>query len=106
MSGSEPTPSTLVWLLSLLFTEVSDSDTVTVSSTTITGAKSLTYEKAVTGAAITTAAGADVVIFEEALPLIGDVTNSGSDSIQFLKDTDVSEVNLGAGADSLYGAQV
>ena len=51
----------------LKFTKASIQDTVTVASTTISGAKSITYQSAVTAPAITTAAGADVVVFEEAL---------------------------------------
>ena len=47
------------------FTKATNADTVTVTSTTITGAKSMTYEKAATAAAITTGAGADVVVFED-----------------------------------------
>ena len=89
------------------FTTVTNSDTVTVTSTTISGAKSITYEAAATAAAITTGAGADLVVFEESLTLGTDiVTNSGNDSIQFLKNSDVSLANLGAGADSVYGAQI
>ena len=71
----------------LKFTKASDSDTVSLSSTTITGAKSITFEESATSVAITTAAGADVVIFEEAV-LTGKTiaANSGNDSVQFLKN--------------------
>ena len=87
------------------FTKATSSDTVTVTSTTITGAKSLTYEKAATGAGITLGAGADVVIFEDTSGIWTIATNSGNDSIQFLKNAD-AEIDLGAGADSVYGAQI
>ena len=89
------------------FATGTNADTVTVTSTTITGAKSVTYEKAATAAAITLGAGADVVVFEKALSSGAEiVTNSGNDSIQFLKNAAFSMGDLGAGADSLYGAQV
>ena len=59
---------------------------MTVTSTTVTGAKSLTYEKAATAVAITTGAGADAVVFEAAVSGAGIIaTHSGNDSIQFLK---------------------
>ena len=51
----------------LKFTTATNADTVTVTSTTVTGAKSLTYEKAATAVAITTGAGADAVVFEAAV---------------------------------------
>jgi hypothetical protein len=89
------------------FTAATNADTVTVTNTTITGAKYLTYQKSVTAPAITTGAGADVLIFEENAGGAGQIyTNSGNDSIQFLKDATFTTANLGAGADSLYGAQV
>ena len=89
------------------FATATNADTITVTSTTIAGAKSITYEEAATAAAITTGAGADVVIFEKALTTGGDIaTHSGNDSIQFLKNAAVSKADLGAGADSLYGAQI
>ena len=70
----------------LKFTTASNTDQVTVTSTTIAGAKSLTYEKAATAPAITTGAGADVLIFEGEVSGAGVIaTNSGNDSIQFLK---------------------
>ena len=91
----------------LKFTKASDKDTVTLTSTTITGAKSITYQTAVTAPAITTGAGADVVVFEDALSGSGVInTHSGNDSIQFLKSVGLSIADLGAGADSIYGADV
>ena len=90
----------------LKFTKASINDSVIVA-TTISGAKSITYEKAVTSAVITTAAGADVVIFEDALSGTGTIsTHSGNDSIQFLKSAGLSIADLGAGSDSVYGADV
>ena len=53
----------------LKFTKASTNDTVTLTSTTITGAKSITFQTAVTGPAITTGAGADVVVFEDLFPV-------------------------------------
>ena len=89
------------------FTGETSADTVTVTSTTITGAKSLTYEKAATAASITLGAGADVVVFEAAVTGSGVIsTNSGNDSLQFLKNATFTTANLGAGADSVYGAEV
>ena len=59
---------------------------MTLTSTTITGVKSITFQTAVTAPAITTGAGADVVVFEDALSGSGVInTHSGNDSIQFLK---------------------
>ena len=91
----------------LKFTENSDTDQVTVTSTTIAGAKALTYEKTATSVDITLAAGADIVIFEDQVVTGGDiVTNSGNDSIQFLKQSKFDVADLGAGADSVYGAEI
>ena len=88
------------------FTETSTSDEVTVTNTTIAGAKSLTFEKSASGVGITTGAGADVVIFEAKSDTSGIIsTNSGNDSVQFLDNAD-AYVDLGAGADSLYGASI
>ena len=82
------------------------SDTVTVTSTTIGGAKTLIYEKAA-ATPVTTGAGADLVKFEDEVSgLVGVIsTNSGNDSIQFLKNA-VKNVQLGAGADSVYGGEI
>ena len=78
---------------------------MTLTSTTITGAKSITYQTAVTAPAITT--GTDVVVFGDALSGSGVInTHSGNDSIQFLKSVGLSIADLGAGADSIYGADV
>ena len=61
MAGSGMTGNTIdlgVGTDTLKFTKASDtSDTVTVTNTTISGAKSVTYEKAATAAAITTWCG-------------------------------------------------
>ena len=70
MSGSGMGTNTIdlgVGTDTIKFTTVVNADTVTVTSTTITGAKSPTYEKAATAPAITTGAGADVVVFEGAV---------------------------------------
>ena len=89
------------------FTTATNADTVTVTNTTIGGAKTLIYEKTASNIGITTGAGADLVKFEDTQDLDGSIyTNSGNDSIQFLKNGDVARVDLGAGADSLYGAQI
>ena len=111
MSGSGMTGNTIdlgVGTDTIKFTEATNADIVTVTNTTITGAKSLTYEKAATAAVITTGAGADVVIFEGAVSGAANIaTNSGNDSIQFLKSAEFTGgLNLGAGADSVYGADV
>ena len=110
MAGSGMTGNTIdlgVGIDTIKFTTATNADTVTVTSTTITGAKSLTYEKAATAPAITTGAGADVVVFEAAVSGSGVIsTNSGNDSIQFLKDSTLTEADLGAGNDSVYAAQV
>ena len=112
MSGTGMTANTIdlgVGTDTLKFTKETNADTVTLTSTTITGAKSITYEKAATAAVITTGAGADAVIFEAALAGAGPIeTNSGNDSIQFLKSAAFTGggANLGAGADSVYGADV
>ena len=92
----------------LLFTSSTTNDTVTLTSTTITGAKSITYQDTAAGAAITTGAGGDKIIFQDqATGLSAISTNSGNDSIQFLKAGYVtSQVNMGAGADSIYAADV
>ena len=68
------------------FTAATNADTVTVTNTTITGAKRLVYEKTASNVAITTGAGADYVIFQDTQDLEGVIsTNSGNDSIQFLR---------------------
>ena len=93
MSGTGPssamTGNTIdlgVGVDTLLFTTATTNDTVTLTSTTITGAKSITYQDTATGAAITTGAGADKIIFQDlASGLAAISTNSGNDSIQFLK---------------------
>ena len=89
------------------FATATNADTVTVTSTTVTGAKYVTYQAAANAAAITTGSGADLVVFEEAATganVIG--THSGNDSLQFLKNARVSNADLGAGNDSVYGAQI
>ena len=101
--------NTIVFMLGIgRFTAATDSDTVTVTSTTVTGAKTLIYEKAAATPAITTGAGADAVTFEGAVSGISGIisTNSGNDSISFLENARVNNVQLGAGADSLYGAAI
>ena len=75
---------------------------MTVTSTTISGAKSITYESTASGAAITTGAGADLIVFQDEVILGSEIaTNSGNDSIQFLKAAAFNIVDLGAGADSV-----
>ena len=110
LSGTGMTGNTIdlgVGADTVKFTKTTNSDTVTISQTSITGAKNVTYEKAATAAAITTGAGADVVVFEAAASAATTIaTHSGNDSIQFLKNADIADLNLGAGADSLYGAQI
>ena len=93
MSGTGPssamTGNTIdlgVGVDTLLFTTATTNDTVTLTSTTITGAKSITYQDTALGAAITTGAGSDKIIFQDqASGLAAISTNSGGDSIQFLK---------------------
>ena len=111
MAGTGMTGNTIdlgVGTDTIKFTTATNADDVTVTSTTISGAKSLTYEKAATAVGITTGAGADVVVFEGAVSGAGVIsTNSGNDSIQFLKSAAFTGgANLGAGADSVYGADV
>ena len=67
--------------------------------------QSQSLEEAATAAAITTGVGADVVIFEKAL-------TTGGTSLPILVTTPFSSLrtlqsaaDLGAGADSLYGAR-
>ena len=90
MSGTGMTGNTIdlgLGLDTLKFTDTSSRDHVIVTNTTITGAKSLTFEKAATAPFITTGAGADVVVFEGAVAGSGVIaTHSGNDSIQFLKN--------------------
>ena len=70
----------------LLFTTATTNDTVTLTSTTITGAKSITYQDTATGAAITTGAGADKMVFQDlAFRSCCDQHQQWNDSIQFLK---------------------
>ena len=80
LSGTGMTGNTIdlgVGTDTIKFTKATNADTVTVTSTTISGAKSITYEKAATAVAITTAAGADVVVFEAAVSGAGTIaTNS------------------------------
>ena len=92
----------------LLFTTATTNDTVTLTSTTITGAKSLTYQDTALGAAITTGAGSDKIIFQDqASGLAAISTNRGGDSIQFLKAGYVTGmVDMGVGGDSIYGADL
>ena len=92
----------------LLFTTASTDDTVTLTSTTIAGAKSITYQGTALGAAITTGAGTDKVIFQDlASGLAAISTNSGNDSIEFLKAGYVTgTVNTGVGNDSIYAANL
>ena len=71
MAGTGMTGNTIdlgVGTDTLKFTAATNSDTVTVTSTTITGAKSSDLtKKQLRGVAITTGAGADVVVFEDAV---------------------------------------
>ena len=92
----------------LLFAASTTNDTVTVTSTTITGAKSITYQDTAAGAAITTGAGSDNIIFQDQATGVAAIsTNSGNDSVQFLKAGYVTGlVNVAAGADSIYAANV
>ena len=91
MSGTDMSGNTIdlgIGTDTLVFTENSENDMVTVAGTTISSsnAKNITYQKSATSAAITTAAGADVVVFQDlATGLAAISTNSGNDSIQFLK---------------------
>ena len=88
MSGSGMTETPLILELAPTPSnsrKATNADTVTVTSTTITGAKSITYEKAATAAAITTGAGADVCCSRLLYWARTIATNSGNDSIQFLE---------------------
>ena len=49
----------------VLFTTATTNDTVTVTNTTIAGAKALTYQNTAAGALVTTGAGGDKIIFED-----------------------------------------
>ena len=108
MSGSGMTGNTIdlgLGIDTVKFTEISTADTVTVTSTTVTGAKNVIYEKAATSAVITTGSGADSIVFKDQVSGDGVIaTNSGNDSIQFLKASTFTSADLGAGADSVYGA--
>ena len=77
---------------------------MTVANTTITGAKSLTYEKVASAADSQPVPVLTIVVFETDAISAGVIsTNSGNDSVQFLGGAK-NYVDLGAGADSLYGA--
>ena len=65
MSGTGMTGNTIdlgQGVDTVLFTTATTNDTVTVTNTTIAGAKALTYQNTAAGAAITTGAGGDKIL--------------------------------------------
>ena len=115
MSGTGPSSAMLgntidlgLGVDTLLFTTATTNDTVTVTSTTVAGAKFITYQGTALGAAITTGAGNDKISFQDQASGLAVIsTNSGNDSIEFLKAGYVTAlVDTGLGNDSIYAADL